>query len=99
MNAYSNLGGSSLRYSLGSLYIIGIVKKGLNVLALQDYKVLGIMIWYTYGLLLDLFEGTYMVSFIGHFDGTRYGVGGVCVGMIIRGIMTASEILYTNLRD
>ena len=40
-----------------------------------------------------------MVSFIGYFDGTRYGVGGVCVGMIIRGIMTASEILYTNLRD
>ena len=44
---------------------------------------ISIMILYIYGFVLDAFEVTYLVSFIGFFDGTRDCVNGPCVDFTI----------------
>ena len=66
----------------------------MNIIGLWEDKVLGLMFLYTYGILLGVFEGTYLVSFIGYFDGTRDDVGSICVGLTIRDNITAYEIYY-----
>ena len=51
-----------------------------------------------YGILLGVAEGTYLVSFIGYFDGTRDDVGNPCVGLTIRDNITAYEIYIMNMK-
>ena len=53
--------------------------------------------WYnalihTYDFVLDVVEGTQLLSFIGYFDGTRDDMGGPCLSQRRRGIMTTYEI-------
>ena len=40
-----------------------------------------------------------MGSFVGSFYGTGYDVGGTCVGLVVGGIMTASEIYTIKFND
>ena len=46
-----------------------------------------------------MLEGTEMVYFVGYFDGTDDYVGGTCVGLLVRGIMTASYIYAIQLNE
>ena len=70
----------------------------MNIIGLWEDKVLGLMFLYTYVFLLGAVEGTYLVSFIGYFDGTRDDVGSPCVGLTIIDNMTTSEIYLMNMK-
>ena len=48
--------------------------------------------------LLGVVEETYLVSFIGYFDGTRDDVGIPCVGLTIRDNITTYEIYLMNMK-
>ena len=71
----------------------------MNIIGLWEDKVLGLMFLYTYGILLGVVEGTYPLSFIGYFDGTRDEVGSPCVGLTIRDNMTTSDKYMMHLKD
>ena len=49
---------------------------------------LGTMLLFTYGFVLGMVEGTYLLSFIGSFDGTRDDMGGPCLDPRRSDIMT-----------
>ena len=70
----------------------------MNIIGLWEDKVLGLIFLYTYGILLGVVEGKYLVSFIGYFDVTRDDVGNPCVGLTIRDITTASYISHMYLK-
>ena len=70
----------------------------MNVIGLWDEKVLGKMILSIYGFVIDVFEGKYLAYSIGSFDGTRDDVGGPCVGLEIRDIVTAYDIFLMHLK-
>ena len=46
-----------------------------------------------------MLEGRELGYFVGSFYGTRYYVGGPCVGLLVVGIMTASDIYAMQLND
>ena len=71
----------------------------MNVIELWDEKVIGIMILFIYGYVLDLFQGIDLIYFIGSFDGIRDDVDGPCVGPKIRYIMTTYDKSLMNLKD
>ena len=57
---------------------------------------LGTMLLFTYGFVLGVLEGKYLLSFIRSFDGTRIDVGGPCLGQRRSDIMTTYEIYLMN---
>ena len=64
-----------------------------------DRKVVGIILRCMDGFIIGGLEGRYMGSFVGSFDGTVDKVGGPCVGLVIGGIITASDISDVYLND
>ena len=70
-----------------------------NKLGLGSIKAVVIILFFMDGFVLDLLEGTYLGYSIGSFDGTRVDVGSPFVGLLVVGIMTASEIYAMQLND
>ena len=60
-------------------------------------KKFGLLLLYTF--LLGVVEGTYLVSLVGSFYGTKDGVGSSCVGPTTSDIATASEIYLMTLKE
>ena len=59
----------------------------------------GIIICCMDGFLLSVLGGKYLGSFVGYFDGTGDDVGGSCVGLLVGGIMNASDIYAMQLNE